>query len=72
MLNNNKIDSKQYNLACNFNISDLIKQESNSNQAFQYQAYLDVVYKEVKEITGYDIYSFPLKVETYIDCFLPL
>lgn len=70
MLNNGKIDSKQYNLACNFNISDLIKQESNSNQAFQYQAYLDVVYKEVKEITGYDIYSFPLKVETYIDCYL--
>ena len=69
MLSNNKITLNQYNIASSYKVQDLLKLEQ-STQNYDYQAYLDVVYKEVKNLTGYDVFSYPLKVETYIDTYL--
>ena len=70
MLDNKKIDTIQYQIASSFNVEDLLIKENNDNQIYNYQAYLDVVYKEVKDLTGYDPFSYPLKIETYIDTYL--
>lgn len=70
MLDNNKITNNQYNIALSFNVENLLKQYEPYENTYPYQAYLDVVYKEVKELTGLDIFTHPLKVETYIDTYL--
>ena len=69
MLKNNKITTNQHKLASSFTIEDILYTDKQST-SFNHQAYLDVVYKEVKDITGLDIFSNPLKVETYIDTYL--
>lgn len=70
MLENNKISTYQYNIAKNFNTEDLLNLHSSNNTTYKYQAYLDVVYQEVQNVLGIDVFSYPLKVETYIDTYL--
>ena len=69
MLKNNKITSNQHKLASSFTIEDILHTDKQST-SYNHQAYLDVVYKEVKELTGLDIFSYPVKIETYIDTYL--
>ena len=70
MLDNNKITNTQYDLALSFSCDDLLVKDSTNEESYQFQAYLDVVYKEVKELTGLDVFNTPLKIETYIDAYL--
>ena len=48
-------------------ISDLINLSSFEESTFPYQSYLDIVYNEVKEKTGYNPLTTPLTIETYLD-----
>lgn len=48
-------------------ISDLINLATYEESAFPYQSYLDIVYAEVKEKTGYNPLTTPLIIETYLD-----
>ena len=70
MLDNNKISKNQYDIASSFPIEKLIYKKENTKISYPYQSYLDIVYKEVKELTNYDLFNTPLKIETYIDTYL--
>lgn len=48
-------------------ISDLINLASYEESNYPYQSYLDIVYAEVKEKTGYNPLTTPLIIETYLD-----
>lgn len=48
-------------------ISDLINLNTYTDSTFPYQSYLDIVYNEVKEKTGYNPLTTPLIIETYLD-----
>ncbi len=43
------------------------KGENYKEKDFKFQSYLDVVYKEVKRITGHSVFDKPYKVYTYLD-----
>lgn len=69
MKNNNYITEEQYQSALNKNISSLVipKGSLYEEETYEYQAYLDIVYKEVEQLTGLNPFSVPLKIETYLD-----
>lgn len=45
----------------------LLKKEEVSFESYPYQAYIDIVYKQVEEMTGLDPYSTPMKIYTHLD-----
>lgn len=69
MFDNNYISLNQYQMGIKANIKDLlIAQGSNYNEKnYSFQAYLDIVYQEVEMITGYNPFSIPMRIETYLD-----
>ena len=69
MLDNKYITYEQYNLAINKHINELLitKGSSYKEETYDYQSYLDIVYKEVETLTGYNPFSTPLIIETYLD-----
>lgn len=69
MRKNNYITEIQYQNAIKKNISSLIipKGSLYEENTYEYQAYLDIVYSEVEELTGYNPFSAPLRIETYLD-----
>lgn len=48
-------------------ISDLIVNSVTDDTTYPYQAYLDIVYKEVNELVNLSPYTTPLIIETYLD-----
>ena len=48
-------------------ISDIINLTNHSEDTYPYQSYLDIVYNEVINLTGYNPLTTPLIVETYMD-----
>ena len=71
MLENNTITSNQYNFGINIHAKDLlVKKDAKLITSYPYQAYLDIVYEEVKAICNKDLYTHPLIVETYLDTYL--
>ena len=48
-------------------ISDLLKTNDSSTNEYKYQSYLDIVYREAKELTGLNPLTTPLIIETYMD-----
>ncbi|MDD6302469.1 MAG: transglycosylase domain-containing protein [Bacillales bacterium] len=67
MLTHQVISQNEYNLASSIEVNSLLNKNSNNFEATKYQAYLDVVYKEASKILNYDIFSYPVKIETYLD-----
>lgn len=67
MHRHNYINEIQLNDAKKFQISDLININEYSEENYPYQSYLDIVYKEILEITGYNPLTTPLIIETYMD-----
>ncbi len=69
MKDNNYISEKQYQLGCKKQVSELLikKGESIKEETYAFQAYLDIVYQEVEELTGFSPFTIPLKIETYLD-----
>lgn len=67
MKENKVITNEEYLLGINVNVESLLIKEEIPQETYKYQAYLDLVYEEIKSITGKDIYSYPLIVETYLD-----
>ena len=50
----------------------LVKKDKDNNDEteYQYQSYLDIVYKQILKKTGYDPYTMPMEIYTYMDCAL--
>lgn len=56
-----------YEKALLVDTESLLKKEESSFETYPYQAYIDIVYKQVEELTGLDPYSTPMKIYTYLD-----
>lgn len=63
------ISSYQKEQACSVKVEDLIvkKEETKDTNTYPYQAYIDVVYKQILDKTGYDPYVIPMEIHTYMD-----
>lgn len=64
------ISIKEKENACKITVDDLIvkKQTSNNdNKTYKNQAYIDIVYKQIINKTGYDPYTMPMEIYTYMD-----
>lgn len=66
MMRNKVITEKQYEIVSKIPIKELINIKEPTI-SYKYQAYLDVVYQEANKILNVDIFSTPLKIETYLD-----
>lgn len=64
------ITENEYHIGLNTKVENIIKHDSSFQESLKYQAYLDVVYEEVKALTGKDLYTHPLIVETYLDTYI--
>ena len=67
MYRHNHITKNQLNDAKSFQINDLINIAKYEAHTYPYQSYLDVVYNEVLQITGFNPLTTPLIIETYMD-----
>lgn len=67
MYRHNYINETQLNDTKKVQISDLLKTSSYQEETYPYQSYLDIVYKEALELTGYNPLTTPLIIETYLD-----
>jgi penicillin-binding protein 1A len=66
MYTNRLISEYEMEISKAITIEELLNINKNE-QTYVNQAYLDIVYQEVKDLTSLDIYETPLKVETYLD-----
>ncbi len=67
MYRHNYINKIQLEDAKKFQINDLINISKVEEETYPYQSYLDIVYNEVIELTGYNPLTTPLIIETYMD-----
>jgi len=67
MYRHNYITKAQLNDTKMVQISDLINISNYEEATYPYQSYLDIVYNEVLELTGYNPLTTPLIIETYLD-----
>jgi len=67
MYRHNYISETQLNDAKKVQISDLINISEYKEDTYPYQSYLDIVYNEVIDLTGYNPLTTPLIIETYLD-----
>lgn len=69
MKKNNYITLEQYNNAIKKDVSSFIIEKGSFYQKenYAYQAYLDIVYSEIKKLTSLNPFSIPLEIETYLD-----
>lgn len=61
------IDINQLNYAKKIKVEDLLVSNTQDQITYDYQAYLDVVYSQIKEATGLDPFITPMKVYTYMN-----
>ena len=67
MYRHNYITKTQLENTKKVQISDLINISAYQESTYPYQSYLDIVYKEAYELTGYNPLTEPLIIETYMD-----
>ncbi len=67
MYENNYISYNIYQNAIKVETEDLLNKEKEILETYPYQAYIDIVYKQVEELTGLDPYTTPMKIYTYLD-----
>lgn len=67
MYKNNYITLEEKLAAQKVTIDDLIYRSETVQPTYPYQAYIDIVYDEIKKITGYDPFFTPMKIETYLN-----
>lgn len=67
MYQNGYISYNQKILAQEVTIDEMLYHSQKSEISYDYQAYLDIVYDEAYQLTGYDPFSKPMKIYTYLD-----
>lgn len=67
MFEYNFISEAIYNNAIKIETQDLLKKEEKDLNVYPYQAYIDIVYEQVEELTGLNPYTTPMKIYTYLD-----
>ncbi len=70
LMNKHGYISKEQELkASEITIEDMIKKKEplTDENTYPYQAYIDIVYRQIYEKTGYDPYIMPMEIYTYMD-----
>ena len=67
MVRHGYITKEEANIAKSIEVSSLINIIEKAEPTYQYQAYLDVVYSQVYELTGLDPFLVPMKIYTHMD-----
>lgn len=67
MYKNGYITQEEKEAAQKITVDELIYKSEEKQPTYPYQAYLDIVYDEVKRLTGYDPFFTPMKIETFLD-----
>lgn len=68
MVKHHYISNYQATMAKNLPIDKMLYHKtSDDEKSYPFQAYLDVVYEQVKEYSGYDPYTTPMEIYTYLD-----
>jgi len=67
MYHHGYINQEQLLAAKNIHVSNLLVNSNKIEITYDYQAYLDVVYSQVKELTGLDPFITPMKISTYMN-----
>ena len=63
----NFISDAVYQNAILVETEDLLKKEEVDLNTYPYQAYIDIVYEQVEELTGLNPYTTPMKIYTNLD-----
>ena len=63
----NFISDIVYQKAIQVETNDLLKKEEVDLNTYPYQAYIDIVYEQVEELTGLNPYTTPMKIYTNLD-----
>lgn len=63
----NFISEQVYLNAIKVETEDILKKEEKDMNVYPYQAYIDIVYEQVEELTGLNPYTTPMKIYTYLD-----
>ena len=63
----NFISDVVYQKAIKVDTKDLLKKEEIDVNTYPYQAYIDIVYEQVEEMTGLNPYTTPMKIYTNLD-----
>lgn len=63
------INNKELENAKKVSIEEMLvkKEQTNDKNTYPYQAYIDIVYKQIIDKTGYDPYTMPMEIHTYMD-----
>lgn len=67
MYHHGYIDKMQFDAAKSIHVSSLIVQSKKEIITYENQAYLDVVYSQVKELTNLDPFVVPMKIHTHLN-----
>lgn len=67
MYRHNYINETQLKDCKKVQVNDLINLKEHEEKTYPYQSYLDIVYNEVLDLTGYNPLTTPLIIETYLD-----
>ena len=67
MLYHGYITESEYDAARSIKLEDLLAGDNLQGVPSQYQAYIDAVVSEVKELTGFDPAIVPMNIYTYMD-----
>lgn len=68
------INDSQKEAASRIKVEDLLVKQENikDSNVYPYQAYIDIVYKQILDKTGYDPYTTPMEIYTYMDSALQI
>lgn len=68
------IDERAYQSTIAVQIEDMVIRPGELYQepTYRFQSYLDIVYQEIHDYTGFDPYTTPLEIHTYLDSSLQL
>lgn len=67
MYKNGYITLNQKDAATSVSIESMLSTDQDAEETYPYQAYIDIVYEQVYDLTGYDPYSTPMKIYTFLD-----
>jgi len=56
-----------YDNAILLETEELLKKDTEDKNTYPYQAYIDIVYEQVEQLTGLDPYTTPMNIYTYLD-----
>lgn len=67
MVKHNRLSHYQAEVAKSFPIEKMLYKSNKQEKEYPFQAYLDIVYSQIEDLTGLDPFTTPMKIYTYLD-----